>query len=112
MFSLLKASNILPAGIQYPAILIQPHKFVWSGDSVKVGLLSIVEISVRFPNLFQHRYAESQGFFVALKGESSIYPRLPKIQVHRVSLQNRKKKKILNKLTKHIDFKRVGVSLT
>ena len=48
--------------------LFPPHSLflpteppVGGGDSVEVGLLAIVDICVRFPNLPQHLYTQGQG---------------------------------------------------
>ena len=77
----------LPGWVQHASVLIQSDELVGCRDGVQVGLFAVVEVRVRLPDALQHRNAEGQGLFVTLEGKPTIYPRLPEVAVHRVSLE-------------------------
>jgi len=70
--------------------LVETDELVWRGDCVQVGLFSVVEVSVRLPDAFQHGDAERQGLFAALERQPPVHPRLSEVAVHRVRLQTHK----------------------
>lgn len=86
-----------PGGVEDPPVLLQPDKLVGRGDGVEVGLLPVVKVSVRLPNLLQHGDAEGERLRLGCGNvlEPLVHPGLPKVAVHRVSLstQGRKEKR-------------------
>lgn len=71
--------------------MIQSDKLVWRRNCMQIGLFPIIEVSVWFPDTFKHGYAQGEGI-VIVSGErqSSVNPRLPKVAIHGVSLEQKR----------------------
>lgn len=72
----------LPTGVKNPAVLVQSDKFIGCRYGVQIALLSIVKVRVRFPDACQHADAQRQSVLGALKGQSSVDPRLAEVAIH------------------------------
>ena len=78
--------NVSPLRIQNSPVGKEPHKSVGRCYGVQVGLSSVENVSVGLPDLSQHFDAQGQSLLTG-KGKTFVYPGLPEIAVHRITLK-------------------------
>ena len=73
-------------------MVVDPQELVDVRDFVHVRVLSVEEVSVRFPDEFEHLDARSQNVDVVgdVERESRVVPLLPEVTIHRKHLQDAK----------------------
>ena len=57
---------------------------------MEIGLFTIEEMGIRFPQSFQYIYADSQNLPLSAKSQSVVHPALPEVQVNLVCLRSQK----------------------